>query len=240
MVPSQLSTILTESILTKGLDETADQVMMIDGLVDKIVEKAMHKVHLQLKNSLKKSIQTSRTKKKRRDYLLSLSPLILCKELCDTAPDTFNIIIKLLGIADTNEVFEQQHITNLVAILYAAISKHINREASGFCLFLTTILRDGGLREDSMRILNYILCDPRTAQRYDTDVLAKDWDADLCNILEGEQRHYDELREAEKVLDTMIDDSPQEITVAVNDIKALKAKIPPQVCRNSIGNFKPR
>ena len=54
---------------------------VVDSLAEKIVEKVLQKTHLKLQKSLKKSIQTSRSKKKLRDYFLSLSPLILCKEL---------------------------------------------------------------------------------------------------------------------------------------------------------------
>ena len=67
----------------------------------------MEETHLKLKKSLSKSMQTNRSEKKSREYLLSITPLALCKELRDSAPDTFHLITGLLGIEDENTVFEQ-------------------------------------------------------------------------------------------------------------------------------------
>ena len=224
-----LSTVLHQSILEYGIEKTADTVLLVDELRDVILKKTLQETHLKFKKSLKNSMQTNRSEKKSRTYLLSITPLALCQELRDAAPDTFKLIIGLLGIVDETIVFEQQHITNLVAIIYGAMSKFTNREAIGYCLLLTTVARNGGMREDSIKILNAVLCDPRTAQRYDTDVLAKDWDLELKYKLNEEAVHFETIRKAEKNLEEMVSASHSELLEASDKVKRLKDDTPPQV-----------
>ena len=84
----------------------------------------------------------------------------------------------MLGVTDPDSLPDSQHLSNVLAMLYSTISKTINRKASGYGLLMTAVARDGGMREDSMKLLSN-LCHPRTAQKYDTEVLGKDWDSNL-------------------------------------------------------------
>ena len=94
-----------------------------------------------------------------RRYLLSLSPRVLCDELLREAPHTFQFFKAMLGIADMdNETFfTNQHFMNIVAMMFSIVAKSINKKASGYALQLTVAARNGGLREDSIK-LYYVIC----------------------------------------------------------------------------------
>ena len=56
-------------------------------------------------------------------------------------------------------------------------------------MVLTAAARDGGLREDSLKLFVFLV-HPSTMQRYDRHVLAKDWDQARKKALETEKLHF--------------------------------------------------
>ena len=207
----------------------AAEIILNDSDLKAELTRIIHtETHNELKRSLKKSILTAN--KKDRRYLLSLSPRVLCEELRDLAPQAYHVLVMgLLGVSDPAEVLESKHLTNNLAMLFSTIAKTINRKASGYGLLLTAIARDGGLREDSLKLLCN-LCHPRTAQKYDKVVLANGWDTKLKEVLSSESLHFQELRNAEVQFDQLSgESSSQEQAVASAEIELLRNQLPPQV-----------
>ena len=137
------------------------------------------------------------TKSKRdKNYLLELTPEYLCNEMMENAPLTFNIFCKLLGI-EYNDVNTSSDIRNVVAMMFSLLARLLNRKASGYAHLLTSEARDGGLREDSIKLMaNYT--HPRTVQKFDKEVLAKDWDSELLDALDYELSVFNSNLEAYK------------------------------------------
>ena len=85
---------------------------------------------------------------------------------------------------------------NDISLILSTIAKRVNRSATGYALLLTTELRSGGLREDSIRLLS-ALVHPRTSQKYDRQVLSNDWDAGLVACLQDEKEFFTAKQQAE-------------------------------------------
>ena len=211
-----------------GVAKAAEIILDDSDLKAEITRMIHTETHNELKMSLKKSILSA--SKKDRRYLLSLSPRVLCEELRDLAPQAYHVLVMgLLGVSDPAEVLESKHLTNNLAMLFSTIAKTINRKASGYGLLLTAIARDGGLREDSLKLLCN-LCHPRTAQKYDRVVLANGWDTKLKEVLSSESLHFQELQNAEVQLEQLSgESSSQEQVVASAEIELLRNQLPPQV-----------
>ena len=101
----------------------------------------------------------------------------------------------LLGVSDCNEVFENQHLLNIVASIFSTASKCVNKKAVNYALLLTNAVRDGGLREDTIKIFSNLV-HPRTSQKYDKQVLSKDWDKPLEQALSIEREYMQKLTAA--------------------------------------------
>ena len=156
----------------------AETILGHADLREEIMSSIIRNAHLQLKNSLPKSIL--KIDRSNREYLLSLTPEKICKELRDSSPDVFSILVGLLGIRDTSTIMEKQTILNVLALIHSTISKVVNEKACGFALAQASNARDGGMREDSIKLCaNYV--HPRTIQKYEKYVLAKDWNAKLVD-----------------------------------------------------------
>ena len=210
-----------------GVADTARMILDDCDLKDEITALLHNDTHKQLKESLKHSILTASNKDRRN--LLSLTPRVLCEELRDFAPQAYQtLVMGLLSVTDPDTLPDSQHLSNVVAMLYSTISKTINRKASGYGLLMTAVARDGGMREDSMKLLSN-LCHPRTAQKYDTEVLGKDWDSNLQNVLETESLRFNELRRAELDLEQISEATPSELENAATNIEQLKSSLPPQI-----------
>ena len=82
-----------------------------------------------------------------------------------------------------------------MAVAYSTFAKTVNRLAIGYAIQLTSVARDGGMREGSMKIL-CILCHPRTIQKYERDILAPGWDTELKKALSEEEEHFQDLSSA--------------------------------------------
>ena len=150
-----------------GIETTAKVIMTNTDLKEEITKLILDETHQELKKSLKHSILTAN--KKDRRYLLSMSPKVLCEELKEFAPLAHQVLVNgLLGVADQDSVLGNKHLTNNLAMLFSTIAKTVNRKASGYGLLLTAVARDGGLREDSIKLFCN-LSHPRTAQKYDRE-----------------------------------------------------------------------
>ena len=183
---------LEAAAVSMGTTKTAELILENKDLKEELTRLILAETHSEFKKSLKKSLLTAN--KKSRRYLLSLSPRVLCQELKDSAPHMFQLLCEgLIGINTLDDVLENHHIMNIVAMCYSTIAKSVNRKASGYGLLLTTVARDGGLREDSMKVF-CILCHPRTAQKLDKEILANGWERKLKQVLASESLQFHEIQ----------------------------------------------
>ena len=118
---------------------------------------------------------------------------------------------------------------NNFALILSTIAKAINKKATGFGLYLTTIARDGGLREDSLAMLACMV-HPRTSQRHDQKVLANGWNDKLSEYLRKEKEHFQKIRVAEKKLAECLNkiQDQNEIEAASKELDDLLDSSPPQ------------
>ena len=134
--------------------------------------------------------------------------------------EAFEIILGLLGLVNPDVLLDSQYLTNLVAEFYNIIAKHINRKATGFALLKTSMARDGGMREDTIK-LNANFVHPRTVQKYDKNVLAKNWNEKLLKSLANEAECFETLKNAENKLAIHLESASleniQELEKAVSD-----------------------
>ena len=212
-----------------GISGAASAILENDDLRDEIEKKIFSSSHKLLKTALKKSQLT--TKNNDRSYLLTLTPRNLCEEFRSLSRASFRLLVHgLLGISDDDQVFESQFLLNNICLLYSTIGKILNRKATGYALLLTTTARDGGLREDSIRILACFV-HPRTSQKYDRSVLAEGWDTRLNENLKKEEKHFEAIKEAEIKIEQLLqsDAAADVISDAKNDLETLLDTTPPQL-----------
>ena len=188
-----LPSFLESSLQELGTDQTAQVIFDNQILKQKLMQLMIEEARYELKKSLKKSMLVNG--KRNKDYLLSLSPQKLCVEWMENAPQSFHLISGLLG-STKESLFENQGHMNTLATTYSDIARKLNRKASGWSLYLTTLARHGGLREDSIKLI-CCMSHPRTSQKYDRHVLAKDWDSGIRNALALEESHFKKAADGE-------------------------------------------
>ena len=160
----KLSDVLEDNIEAMGLEESAKIILERDDLKAEILRILFKDSHENLKYSLRKSQLCA--DKNDREYLLSLTPRNLCEEFKTNSPHAFLLLVQgLLGISNPEDIFESQFLLNNVCFMYSTVSKIINRKATGYALLMTTAVRDGGLREDTIKLFS-MLVHPRTSQKY--------------------------------------------------------------------------
>ena len=169
---------LQRSIEDIGTSRTADIILSNSDLRNTLRDMLLSDARSEFKNSLTSSIMNQSNKDK--DYLFHLTPTYLCNELKENAPRMFHIICCLLGI-DEDSIDTDSNIRNLVAMLDSLIARHLNRKASGYAQVLTSMARDGGLREDSIKLF-VIFSHPRTLQKFDKGRLHNKHNETLRNI----------------------------------------------------------
>ena len=226
---SDFADILAENIACKGITQLAETVLNNDDLKKEILRILLLQSHQSLKTSLKNSQLCA--DKKDRNYLLTLTPKSLCEEFRMNASPSFLLLVQgLLGISDPEAIFENQFLQNNVCLLYSTLSKVVNRKASGYALLMTSAARDGGLREDSIKLFPSLV-HPRTSQKYDKEVLSKGWDQPLAAALQSEKEHFRNLHEAIKKKSELILESASEaeIDLVGEEIDQLWDTTPPQV-----------
>ena len=158
-----------------------------------IIKQLGETVSKSMKQSLKKSKLTE--DKKDREYLLSINPLGLCREFQSSQPEAFEITCRvLLGMKDPEDVFNNQHLVNNVCTIYSIIARLRNKNATGYALLLSVAARDGGLREESLKLIT-LFCHVRTIQKYDS-VLAKDFKSRLLEKLQSEKKYFTKVKAA--------------------------------------------
>ena len=223
-----LSSALLSAHEALGSKKVAAIILDSDDLKEEITKLILAKSHDELKMSLKDSVLTA--DKKDRKYLLSLSPETLCNEMKESAPQAYKLLtLGMFGIADQDVVLDNQHLMNNVCMIYSTVAKTVNRKASGYGLLLSAMARDGGLREDSLKIFSNF-CHPRTVQKYDWEVLAKGWETELQDALEQESARFQELRIAEnEAAQLRSGATSSQLEVAVAAVQLLRSELPNQV-----------
>jgi hypothetical protein len=212
-----------------GIHATARAVLEDADIKQEILNIICATAHQEFKESLKDS-QISKDKiKTERNYLLSVTPSSLCHEFFQNAPVAFQLLVRgLIGVNDLDCIEDNYHLKNNIAIVYSTVAKLINRKATGYAMVQTAAARDGGLREDSLKLFSNF-CAPRTMQRYDAEVLAKDWDSELNSWLKEEAGHYKELANAEAKLAAMEEAGVEDVSEAQVEVTQLRDNLPPQV-----------
>ena len=77
-----------------------------------------------------------------------------------------------------------------------------------------------------------MLVHPRTSQKYDREVLAKDWNKPLEMTMQAEREHFKNIHEALQAKSEMIEDessTAEEINQIDKKISELIGSVPPQV-----------
>ena len=114
--------------------------------------------------------------------------------------------------------------------MFSTAAKTANRQATGYALALTTAARDGGMREDTIKLL-VIMVHPRTSQKYDKKVLAKDWDSEVVSCLQQELDHFKSMEKVAIRMGELRDDKTS--LSLLNEAKAQYSKllddVPPQI-----------
>ena len=120
---------------------------------------------------------------------------------------------------------------NTVAPIYSTSAKLTNRKSAGIALALTTAARDGGMREDTLKLLA-CLVHPRTSQKYDKDTLSKDWDNPRIKCLELEMTHHKSLKNATNLIHKLEQEegaTQEALDTAVANYQKLVSQSPPQL-----------
>ena len=220
---------LNNFVTTAGATKAAKTILENEEIRSELAKLIFSEAHKSLKTSLKKSQLSSN--KQDRKYLLSLTPRSLCEEFHEMAKPAFLLLVHgLLGVANPDDVFKSQHLLNVSSLIYSTVSKTINQKASGYALLLTTAARDGGLREDSLRLFSSIMVHPRTSQKYDKSVLSVGWDTKMVECLKEEETHFDTLVKAGANIEKLLQDdaSAEDIEVAKEYLENLMDTAPPQ------------
>ena len=228
--PSTVLRSALESFLDCYDPSTAAKLILeFDEVKNELFKLILSSAHDELKSSLKHS--KLKTDYKDRNYLLQLTPRDICKEFQQNANSAFHLLVRgLLGLTNVEEIFESQVLQNRVCLVFSIVSQCVNRKAVAYALLLTSSLRDGGLREDSLKLLS-CLVHPRTSQKYERSVLARDWDAPRKEALKLEKDHFLKIRQAEIDLTTSLHEAASDESIEVKrmDLKQLIKDTPPQL-----------
>ena len=133
----------------------------------------------------------------------------------------------LLGMNCSEEVFESNFLTNNVCTMYSIIARILNRKATGFALFVGSVARDGGLREDSLKLLPQCV-HPRTLQKYDHALQAHSREPLHEQLLEEKTfiNNVNKLVEEMETLSIEDDDFQMKLNELDNELKSLKQNTP--------------
>ena len=221
--------VINDMVENVGASKVAAAVLKNHDVRDEIASLLFKDSHVSLKTSLKKSKLT--TSKQDRKYLLSLTPRSLCEELRSSSAFTFQVITQgLLGVSNPDDIFNSQHLLNCISLVYSTVAKTINRKATGYALLLTTVARDGGLREDSLKMCCQMVT-PRTSQRYDKSVIATGWDNELQECLGKEKAYFENLNIAAAKVEQLLQDEEalEDVESAKHELEIMLDNAPPQL-----------
>ena len=184
----RLEDFLQENIDNYSVDHTAKIILTNSNLKEALINELLNESHCQFKSALKTS---SLKVKKDRSYLLTLNPNSICEEFLSTSVLSTRLLTQgILGLPDPSLVLSSRKHLNAVALIMSTAAKSVNRNCTGYALQLTTAVRAGGLREDTIKVLSSCLVHPRTSQKYDRSTLAKDWDSSMQSSLRHEEDHF--------------------------------------------------
>ena len=220
---------LEEFVKAFGEAAAVETILENTAIREVMTNTILSETHSSLKSSLKKS-QLSHSKRD-RNYLLTLTPRGLCEELQRNSSSAFLLIVRgLLGISCPDEVFESELLLNTITLVYSTVGKLINRKATGYALLLTTAARDGGLREDTIKLLCCMVTS-RTSQRYDKEVMAEGWDTAFKETLKIEKDHFEKQMQADSNIEKLCNEhrSYDVISAARDDLENLLDTAPPQL-----------
>lgn len=90
--------------------------------------------------------------------------------------------------------------------------------------------RDGGLREDSLKLLSG-LCHPRTSQKYDSSVLSSGWNEKLQVCLKIERDHFEKEKKVEAYIEELLQSNAEDdvVEAAKEELQNLIDNTPPQM-----------
>ena len=110
--------------------------------------------------------------------------------------------------------------------MYSIIARILNRKATGFALFVGSIARNGGLREDSLKLLPQCV-HPRTLQKYDHSLQAHSREP-LHEQLMEEKTFIDNIKKIVEQMETLSidDDSQVKLNELENELESLKQNTP--------------
>ena len=218
---------LNDDLLTQAVSVILDNESVYNKIIENIGERSKKVMRRELKNSMLVN------KDKERDYLLRINPLDLCVEFQHCQKETFDLVCQvLLGVSNASSVFDNQFLLNSVCTIYSIIARIHNRNAIGYSLLLGVTARDGGLREESLKIF-CLFPHIRTIQRYDK-VLAKDFRCKLLDRLKEESDYFKELKQATIKFETLsVHDNSEkelneksELVTAKESLDEVKCKYP--------------
>ena len=154
-VNSNFAGVLSASKEDIGTHETARAILQDEDLKREILKLIFSRTHCEFKDSLKKSQMSKDKLKSDRNYLLSINPSSMCKEFSENSPSAYQLLVQgLIGVSDMESISENKHLKNNISLIYSTLSKLVNRKATGFALVQTAAARDGGLREDSIKLFS--------------------------------------------------------------------------------------
>ena len=227
-IKADFATSLEMYVNAVGTSQATATILENEALKKEIVQSIFSETHKSLKSSLKTSQLTA--SKKDRNYLLSLNPRSLCEEFQENSSIAFLLVVQgLLGVSNPDEVYDSAVLLNIITLVYSTVGKIINRKASGYGLLLTTAARDGGLREDTIKLFCCCL-HPRTSQKYDKEVLGEGWDTELKETLKMEKDHFEKQQLAEMKLEKLFTEHSSDIDIesSKTELETILDTVPPQ------------
>ena len=226
----QASSFSFASALTQALQDVSNMENVAKLILEQnaLKKEILKQLGQSSKSDLKLSLKHSKLKvdKNDRNYLLSLNPHDICREFQEGCQEGFGVVTQVLfGIEDPEQVFRNQHLMNNLALIYSSIARMHNRSASGYALYLGAVARDGGLREESIKLFPQF-CHVRTLQKYD-HVLAKHSRTPLEEKLRDEKQHLDALSNILHDIDDEGSQDEEESVLALQlKLKDTEAKAP--------------
>ena len=221
------------SALTQALQDVSNMENVAKLILEEnaLKKEILKQIGQSSRSDLKLSLKHSKLKvdKNDRNYLLGLNPHDICREFQEGWKEGFGIVTQVLfGMEDPEQVFQNPHLMNNLALIYSSIARMHNRSASGYALYLGAVARDGGLREESIKLFPQF-CHPRTLQKYD-HVLAKHSRAPLEEKLRDEKQHLDALSNILHDIDDEGSEDEEERVLALQlKLKETEAKAPKMV-----------
>ena len=215
-----------KAAVDSDLEQTASLILEHKTLVDEILKQLREEVSSSFNISLKHSLLTSN--KSDRNHLLRISPPDLCREFQAENTLAFNMVTKvLLGLQiPPDDMFSNNFLLNNICLMYSLIARIHNRKATGYSILMGVMARDGGLKEDFLKIFPEF-CHPRTLQKYDHK-LAVNSQAPLIEKIETERKYWQDLVAVKDRLEGLdiLDGTEEEIEAAKKDLKVIQETAP--------------